>query len=168
MKPSIEHVVETQPMTKTRIARTEVAASLHGPFDRKAAYEGWKRSPYAQAWFDSTPERDAAIAIDDSDDVKLWIRLHRNDLPILWSEFNEYNPDFLVVERDGPAYIVEIKGDSSATTESVKIKAEMARRWANEVSADPKVGREWRYLFVTESQVKQAKGSWEAMKALGI
>ena len=33
---------------------------------------------------------------------------------------------------------------------------------------DSKVGREWKYLFVTESQVKQAKGSWEAMKALGI
>ena len=167
IKPTIEHVVETQPLTKTRIARMEVAASRHGPFDRKAAYEGWKRNPYAQAWFDSTPERDAANAIDDSNDVELWLRLHRNDLPILWSEFNEYNPDFLVVEVDGPAYIVEIKGDSSAETESVKTKAEMARRWANEVSADPDVGREWKYLFVTESQVRQAKGSWDAMKALG-
>ncbi len=165
--PTIDTVVETQPLDKIRIARHEVADSRFGPFNRKAGYEGWERSPYAQAWFDSTPERDAAIAIDSADEVELWVRLHRNDLPILWSEFNEYNPDFLVVEHDGPAYIVEIKGDSSAETDSVKAKAEVARRWANEVSADEKVDREWRYLFVTESQVKQAKGSWGAMKALG-
>ncbi|CAN5871751.1 hypothetical protein BH23ACT5_BH23ACT5_06860 [soil metagenome] len=165
--PTIEHVVETLPLAKNRIARSEVAESRFGPFNRKAGYEGWERSPYAQAWFDSTPERDTANAIDASEEVELWIRLHRNDLPILWSEFNEYNPDFLVFEVDGPAYVVEIKGDSSAETESVKAKAEVARRWANEVSADEKVDREWKYLFVTESQVNQAKGSWDAMKALG-
>lgn len=165
--PTIQEVVELRPFNKTRTARTVVAESRFGPFDRKAAYEGWERHPYKQAWFDSTPERDAANAIDAAENVELWIRLHRNDLPILWSEFNEYNPDFVVVERDGTAYLVEIKADDWTEAADTKGKAEAARRWANEVSADPKAGREWKYLFLTETQVKQARESWESMKALG-
>lgn len=165
--PTIESVVETRPLTKTRIARSKVAPSQYGPFDRSSAYEGWQGNPYSQAWFDSADERDAANAIDSSPHVELWIRLHRNDLPILWTDFNEYNPDFLILEKNGPAWVLEIKGDDRARTAEVNEKAEATRRWANEVTADGKTDREWRYVFVTQSQVKQAKGSWEAMKALG-
>ena len=38
--------------------------------------------------------------------------------------------------------------------------------WDN-VSADEKVGATWRYLLVSGSDVRTAKGSWEALKALG-
>lgn len=37
----------------------------------------------------------------------------------------------------------------------------------NELSTDDKTDREWKYPFVTHSQVTQAKEYWDAMKALG-
>jgi hypothetical protein len=47
-------------------------------------------------------------------------------------------------------------------------RRDAARRWANYVNADEKVGgTRWRYLLLSESDVKTAKGSWEALKALG-
>jgi len=42
-----------------------------------------------------------------------------------------------------------------------------ARRWANYVSGDETVAACWRYLLVSETDVKTAKGSWEALKGLG-
>jgi type III restriction enzyme len=42
-----------------------------------------------------------------------------------------------------------------------------ALRWANHVSADDKVDVQWRYLLVSEADVKTANGSWDALKRLG-
>ena len=41
------------------------------------------------------------------------------------------------------------------------------RRAANYITADEKVGVNWRYLLVSESDVDTAKGSWDALKKLG-
>jgi type III restriction enzyme len=49
----------------------------------------------------------------------------------------------------------------------VQDKREAARRWANHVNADDKVLATWRYLLVSETDVRTAKGSWEALKGLG-
>jgi type III restriction enzyme len=40
-------------------------------------------------------------------------------------------------------------------------------RWANHVTADEKVGVQWRYLLVSETDVETARGSWGALKSLG-
>jgi hypothetical protein len=42
-----------------------------------------------------------------------------------------------------------------------------ARRWANYVSGDEKVGVTWRYLLVSETDVSTARGSWGALKGFG-
>ncbi len=44
---------------------------------------------------------------------------------------------------------------------------DVQRSWANYVSGDEKVGTCWRYLLVSETDVKNAKGSWDALKGLG-
>ncbi len=50
----------------------------------------------------------------------------------------------------------------------VQGKRQAARRWANYVSADEKVAVPWSYVLVSETDVRTAKGLWEALKALGV
>ena len=134
----------------------------------KLGYEGWSKSLYPQVWFDSDTERQAAVVIDDSSDVELWIRLHDQDLPIAWSgESRTYNPDFLVKTTDGTWWIVEVKADSELASDDVAGKAQAARVWVNHVNADDKVDGDWKYLLVGETDVRDAKGSWQGLTQLG-
>jgi type III restriction enzyme len=105
--------------------------------------------------------------VDDDENVSWWVRLHINDIPILWSSAGQqYNPDFLVIEADRTHWIVEVKMDKEMTTAAVRGKRDAAKRWANYVSADASVGKTWRYLLASESDVATAKGSWAALKQL--
>jgi len=106
---------------------------------------------------------------EDEPAIALWVRLQIGDLPILWTDGGrEYNPDFIAVGADGTHWVIEVKMDKEMTTPDVKGKRDAARRWANYVSADENGdGTRWRYLLVSESDVKTAKGSWAALKALG-
>jgi type III restriction enzyme len=168
-KPSYERVVELAEVTKTRIGRPETSADRYGPFRKGMGYEGYKNSLYTQDWFDSSTERDVANVLEDEPSIKMWVRLQIGDLPILWTEGGrEYNPDFIAIDNDGTHWLIEVKMDKEMQTPDVKGKRDAARRWANYVSADEKVGgTRWRYLLVSESDVKTAKGSWVAMAALG-
>jgi type III restriction enzyme len=167
-KPSYHEVVEVKAYDPVRATDKTVSANRHGAFARSVAYEGWKRSIFPVAWFDSTPERAVANVVDDEESVAWWVRLHTNDLPILWSSAGrQYNPDLLVIETDRTHWIVEVKMDKEMTSADVRGKREAAKRWANYVSADASVGTPWRYLLVSESDVAEAKGSWPALKKLG-
>jgi len=109
-----------------------------------------------------------ANMVDADDHVACWVRLHTGELPILWnSAGQQYNPDLLVVETDGTHWVVEIKMDKEMVSADVQGKGEAAQRWANYVTADASVGKTWRYLLVSESDVEMAKGSWPALKRLG-
>ena len=122
---------------------------------------------YPQAWFDSGTELEAANIMDAAPEIAFWVRLERNDCPILWAGMKTfYNPDFIVVETAGTHHMVEIKMEKEGTTPSVLGKAEAALRWVNHVNADTKTGAKWAYLLVLESDVEAAKGSWLALKAL--
>jgi type III restriction enzyme len=79
----------------------------------------------------------------------------------------EYNPDLIVIGLDGTHWVVEVKMEKEMSSEDVKGKRDAARRWANYVNADEKVGASWRYLLAAESDVDTAKGSWSALKKLG-
>ena len=57
--------------------------------------------------------------------------------------------------------------DKEMGTDDVQGKREAAKRWANYVTADEKVGATWKYLLVSETDVNTAKGSWAALKKLG-
>jgi len=168
-KPSYGTVVELTLFDKVRIGRPETTTDRYGDFRGKKGigFEGYRKSLYAQDWFDSSTERDVANILEDEPTIVLWVRLQLRDLPILWTEAREYNPDFIAVGRDKTHWIVEVKMDKEMSSAEVKGKRAAARRWANYVSGDESVGTCWRYLLVSESDVKNAKGSWEALQSLG-
>jgi len=91
----------------------------------------------------------------------------RCDLPILWSGAREYNPDFVAVDTEGTYWVIEVEMDKEMTSADVQGKRDAARRCANYVRADERVGTRWRYLLVSEADVKTARGSWQALKGLG-
>lgn len=168
-KPSYHEVVEVKPYDPTRVSARKVSADRHGAFAESVAYEGWQRSIFSLVWFDSSTERAIANMVDaDNDSVTWWVRLHTNDLPILWnSGGQQYNPDLLVIEADGTHWVVEAKMNKEMLSADVQGKREAAKRWANHVTADESVDATWGYLLVSESDVETAKGSWAALKKLG-
>lgn len=167
-KPSYEEVVELKEFNPSRATDRTISSDRFGPFSKSVAYEGWQRSMFPVVWFDSEPERRVANMVDGDDIVTCWVRLHIGDLPILWnSAGQQYNPDLIVIETDGTHWIVEVKMDKEVESEDVQGKREAAKRWANHVTADEKVGVIWKYLLVSETDVNTAKGSWPALKKLG-
>lgn len=167
VKPSYGEVVEITEFATARLGRPETSPDRFGPFKKGVGYEGYRKSLYAQDWFDSSTERDVANFLEDEESIALWVRLQIRDVPILWADAREYNPDFIAVERGDTHWVIEVKMDKEMTSADVKAKREAAQRWANYVSADDKVARAWRYLLVSESDVRTATGSWEALKKLG-
>lgn len=166
-KPSCGTVVRLEPFNPTRITDKEEGEDRFGPFSKAAAYAGWTRSIFPLAWFDSEPERRVANMVDGDDSVSCWVRLHVNDLPILWNSFGQlYNPDLIVIDAEATHWVVEVKMDKEMISEDVQDKREAARRWANHVSTDEAVRATWRYLLVSETDISTAKGSWNALKQL--
>lgn len=164
-KVTYEHVVEVVEFNKVRLARPTSTQNKAGKFERGAGYS-YAKSLYTEDWFDSGTERDLANIIDATDEVTFWLRLQRNDLPILWAEGRDYNPDFIVVQDDNCHYVVEVKMQKEMTSADVQGKRKAARRWANYVNKSAKVKVPWAYLLVGEADVKTASGSWAALKKL--
>ncbi|MEJ7567438.1 MAG: hypothetical protein WKF41_04150 [Gaiellaceae bacterium] len=169
LAPKITQRIEPRLFGEPRSGRPETSGDRKGKFKRGAGYIGWKKSMYEQAWFDSSTELDTANILDESDEVSFWARLLvKRDLEIAW-EGGNYYPDFLAVDSDNTHWVIEVKSDNEAGSIDVKAKRQAALRWANHVSAAPKInGIKWRYLFVREADVAAAKGSWPALKGLGI
>lgn len=168
-KPKFEEVVEVVPLGKPRTSRRQVTKDRTGVFRKSLSYNGWRKSLYGVDWFDSEPERAVASAVDDAEDVTCWVRLHTGELPILWtSEGRQYNADLAVVDNDGTKWVVEVKRDSDISSEEVQQKRAAAKRWVNHVNAaDEPEAAGWRYLLLSETDIKQAKGSWKALCSLG-
>jgi len=166
-KPTYDEVVEVVDFQNVRLQRPVASGDRFGKFERQAGYEGWTKGMYPQAWFDSGTELAAANILDAAPEVAFWLRLERNDCPILWSGMKtNYNPDFIVVEKSGTHYMTEIKMEKEGSSPIVLGKAEAALRWVNHVNSDPKTGTRWAYVLVLESDVEGAKGSWSALKGL--
>jgi type III restriction enzyme len=160
-------IVEFQEFHPTRIARAETSRDLAGAFKRNVGYEGWKKSMFAQEWFDSRPERDVANMLEDSDEVAWWIRLQVRDLPIRWEGSRDYNPDFIAIETDGSRWVIEVKSDTDLEREDVRGKREAALRWANHVNHAGGDKHKWGYVLSGEADIATAKGSWPALRQLG-
>lgn len=142
----------------------KVSGDRKGKYERGFAYTGWIRSLFPQVWFDSGTERDGANILDDADEIAVWVRLHRDDLPILWDGAGKtYNPDFLAVDKDGRHWVIETKSDKDLPTDDVQNKRAAAIEWANTVSAE--TGTPWGYLLVAERDLKDASGSWSRLRA---
>lgn len=165
--PSYEDEVEILTLDSVRIGRPENSEDRRGPFRRGVGYTGWAKSLYPEVSFDSTPERAVALILDEEDSVSHWVRLHRNDLPILWHNAGrDYNPDLIAVENDGTHLLIEVKSDREIDSIDVTAKAKAARRWANYVNASSQVAAQWKYLLLSETDIEQCKESWAALKRL--
>jgi hypothetical protein len=128
VKSSYEKVIRLEPFNPTRITDKEESEDRLGPFAKSLAYEGWTRSIFPVAWFDSEPERRVANMVD-GDGVSCWVRLHVNDMPILWNSFGQqYNPDLIVIDTDGTHWVVEVKMDKEMISEDVQRKRKAAKR----------------------------------------
>jgi type III restriction enzyme len=147
--------------------RPQTTRDLTGAFKKGWGYEGFKRALYEQDWFDSSTERDMANILDDADDIQFWSRLQIGDLPILWSnEGRQYNPDFVAVTADGDHWLVEVKMDKEMSSEDVLGKREAAKRWVQYVNADEQPTATWHYVLASETDIKTAKGDWNAIKSI--
>ncbi len=166
-KPKYEDVVEFKLYHPVRIARTEVSHDLAGAFKRNIGYKGWKKSMFAQEWFDSRPERDVANMLEDSAEIDWWVRLQVGDLPIRWKGTRDYNPDFVAIETAGDRWVVEVKSDAELESENVKGKREAALRWANHVNHSGQDEHKWGYVLAGETDISTAKGSWSVLRSLG-
>jgi type III restriction enzyme len=165
-KPQIGELLEKRPLGRTRQGRSETSRNLAGKFDKGVGYEGWKKSYFPQVWFDSDPEFRLARTADDAEDVEFWVRLTLGDLKIMYtSGENHYNPDFLVVLKDGTHLLVEVKAAKAVSNEVVQKKKDAAKRWARHASAE--MGGTWEYLLVTDDDIKASRGSWAAVRAAG-
>ena len=166
--PKVSQRIEPAVFAPLRIGRPETSADLRGEFKRALGYIGWQRSLYEQSWFDSSTERSVAVLLDSSDEIAYWVRLLRKDLEIAW-EGGNYNPDLVAIDTESTHWLIEVKSDKDAASEDVAAKRAAALRWANHVSAAPKLnGVKWRYLLAREADIEQAKDSWPALRGLGI
>lgn len=167
-KPQFEETVTVSTIDKIRRNTRPVTANRHGPFTRSTAYEGWARSIHAINWFDSTPERDLALLLDESGKISEWCRLLNDDLAIVWAASGQrYNADFVAVSENGTRWVIEVKADNQIGAEDVLGKREAAKRWVNKVNASGISSDMWAYLLVTESDIRAARGSWSALERLG-
>ena len=165
-KPSYDEVVELVELPAVRHGKGETSGDRRGGYKRGIDYTGWKKARYEQEWFDSSTERDLANLLNDAAQITAWVRLQRGDLPILFSDKNTYNPDFIAVEKSGIHWVVETK-PTRTWHETVQEKRQAAERWGSHVTADPKTGKtKWKYLLVSEGDLKKVKDSWTALKKL--
>jgi len=165
--PAYENELDMVRLDPVRLGRPTTSEDRRGPFRRGVGYTGWAKSMYPEVWFDSMPERAVALILDEEDSVSHWVRLHRDDLPILWHNAGrDYNPDLIAVENDGTHLLIEVKSDREIDAIDVTAKAEAARRWTNYVNGSDQTSAQWKYLLLSETDIDQCKESWAALKRL--
>jgi type III restriction enzyme len=127
-------------------------------------YGGWARNAETAAAFDSySGEFAFAMRADVSDGVQWWLRLYRSDPAYINREpVGRYYPDFIVIDAAGVHWVVETKSDAAARNDTdVAAKRRDAEAWVVAVN-DSKLFNTWRYLFVTESELKHAN-DWDSL-----
>jgi type III restriction enzyme len=166
-QPRFEQVVTMHDFGGERAGRPYVTSDRTGPYKARWGYEGWTKSMYEQEWFDSSTEREMVNLLDATDSIAFWARLQTGDLPILWNDAGQqYNPDLIAVENTGQQWLVEVKADKDVNTEAVQGKRKAAKRWVQHVNADEQTTDTWHYLLVSETDIKTAKGDWDALKRI--
>lgn len=168
-RPTWDQKVDTISFGPERVNTRPVNPDPRALPVRGQTFDNWQRGLYALAWFDSGTERDFALLVDNAKKVDTWVRLHKGDIPIVWTEGgNRYEPDFVVVDKSGDHWLVEVKSDKDISTSEVQTKRVEARRWATYANDGlPSGSPKWTYLLVSETDLREAKEDWTALKRLG-
>lgn len=121
-------------------------------------YGPWEKSVVDYAKFDSKGGEFAlAHLLEDSEAELWWMRTYVNGEVWIARTKGKYYPDFIVIDQAGVHWLVEAKSDKDAKDSAdVALKASEARDWEQAVRAEG-LPVEWRYLLVTESDIKSAR-----------
>lgn len=150
--------------TEPVIVPGDVGDAANDPYVRDHPFRGWERSILPIARFDAkSTEWELAQFIDRDSDIAWWLRLDVFGPAYINTERdNRYFPDFIVIDTSGVYWLAEAKSDRNAQDADVLRKRDAAERWARAVTDAGEYG-EWRYLFVTETNIRQAGGSWNGL-----
>ena len=127
-------------------------------------YSPWEKSVEVAASFDAkSTEFRLADAFDSSAQVDWWLRTYANTESWIECSSRKYFVDFIVIEKDGMQWIVEGKADDHANDADVLAKKDAALEWVRQVNESGSFGK-WRYMFATESALRDSKGRWADLK----
>jgi type III restriction enzyme len=126
---------------------------------------GWQHSILPAVCLDArSTEYEIARILDNAfPTIQWWARIPaNNELSIPYSKSSRYNPDFIAIGNDGTNWVIEGKADDDAHDSDVLAKKTAAENWARQVRDDDFHGV-WRYLFATETNIKNANGDWATL-----
>jgi type III restriction enzyme len=149
--------VEPRPMPTDVLDR-------YDEFERGRWYGGWRKSILPVASFDAkTTERRLAEILDNSSRIEWWLRLRLDDPAYIELDTGgRYFPDFVAVDNVGVQWLIEGKSDHDVPRRDVEAKRVAAEEWARFVNDDGRFGT-WRYLFCSETALKNSHGSWDSL-----
>ena len=137
--------------------------AYNDPFMKHQPFVGWSKNVMPVATFDAgSTEWALAHLLDRDAEINWWVRLNVGEQVYIPTTDGSYHPDFIAIDKDGTFWLIEGKSDKNANDADVLRKKLAAENWARAVRDDGDFGT-WRYLFATESHIKQAGGSWNGL-----
>lgn len=121
---------------------------------KRYIFQGFKKSCYHLAKFDSDSERKLSELLEREPEVRLWMKPGPNQFKIYDSEGLPYQPDF-VVETDKAFFIIETKRADEIKDPVVLRKAEAAALWTH-IATTAQKDKPWSYLLVPHDAVSHA------------
>jgi type III restriction enzyme len=130
---------------------------------RSMLFTGFKKCLYPAEKFDSNPERQFAILIEDDASVQKWIKPSLDTFPIYYDNEGQYKPDF-VVETATEILLCEVKDHAEMKDDIVLAKAKAAVIWCKQAAKHAKScgAKPWRYLLIPDDAITASA----ALKAL--
>ncbi|HEX6507598.1 MAG TPA: DEAD/DEAH box helicase family protein [Chloroflexota bacterium] len=136
----------------------------YADFERGRWYEGWTKSILPVAAFDAgTTEYALANIMDNSPKIRWWLRLRRDDAAFIELDTGgKYWPDFIAIDSADVFWIIEGKSDDNTQRPDTLTKKAAAETCVRFINDDGRFGA-WRYLFCTETAIKNSHGGWDAL-----
>lgn len=145
------------------LVASDARNAYNDDFVKYQPFVGWNKSIMPVASFDAgSTEWALAHLLDRDDEITWWLRLYVGEQAYIPTTDGNYFPDFIAIDTDGTFWLIEGKSDKNANDADVLRKKAAAANWARSVRDDGRFGT-WRYLLATESHIKQAAGSWNAL-----
>ena len=119
---------------------------------KKYLFTGYKKSYYPANAFDSDPERQFSIILEEDPDVIRWIKPPLNQLGLFWKAGQQYNPDFLV-ETSAGKYMVEVKAQNEVSSDEVVSKAREGIKWCRFASTADPDNKKWEYKLISDDNI---------------
>jgi len=121
---------------------------------RGMVFGGFAKCLYSEQKFDSDPERQLAVLLEDDPTVTKWFKPGRTVIRIHTRDQDGYEPDF-VIETVTEKLLLEVKRADELSAVPVQAKAEAARYWCACATrhALEHAGKPWRYLLIPHDVV---------------